>query len=65
MAQIENLDFDLDNFDLETIDIGSGSNNNKTGNLNISNMLPKSKNNIKSISMNSTPQNMNNEISTF
>ena len=63
MAQIENLDFDLDNFDLETIDIGSGSNNNKTGNLNISNMLPKSKNNIKSISMNSTPQNMNNEIS--
>tara|TARA_B100000902_G_scaffold379636_1_gene414145 strand:- start:2947 stop:4248 length:1302 start_codon:yes stop_codon:yes gene_type:complete len=63
MAQIENLDFDLDNFDLETIDIGSSTNDNKIGNLNMSNMLPKSQNNIKSISMNSTSQNMNNEIS--
>ena len=63
MAQIENLDFDLDNFDLETIDIGGNSNHNEMGNLNISNMLPKSQNNIKSISMNSTGQNINNEIS--
>ena len=61
MASIENLDFDLDNFDLETIDIGSSNN---TGNLNVSNMLPKSRNNnIKSISMSPTPMSNDNDIS--
>ena len=61
MASIENLDFDLDNFDLETIDIGS-SNNNEMGSLNVSNMLPKPQNTMKTISMSPPPTN-NDEIS--